>query len=194
MQDFWFYIQLGLQHVIDFSAYDHILFLAALAIPFTFKSWKKALVLVTVFTAAHCLSLALSTFGVVTFNVSLIEFLIPTTIFLTALFNLINVNLEIQHKSLEISLIATTFFGFIHGFGFSNYFKILLVEEEDKIALLLGFAIGIELSQLIIIISILFLALFIQSACMIKQSLYIGTISLVILVISIIMMVNTYPF
>ena len=41
MEEFWFYSVLGLNHVLDFSAYDHILFLSALAIPFTIKSWEK---------------------------------------------------------------------------------------------------------------------------------------------------------
>ena len=132
MQDFWFYIQLGLHHVLDFSAYDHILFLSALAIPFTFKSWKKVLILATVFTVTHCLSLALATFDILIFDISLIEFLIPVTIFLTAVFNLIYVNSEIQHKNVVLHLIATAFFGLIHGFGFSNYFKMLMAEEEDK--------------------------------------------------------------
>jgi len=65
MQDFWFYVKLGLDHVLDFSAYDHILFLSALAIPFTFKNWKKVLVLATIFTIAHCLSLMLSVYEIV---------------------------------------------------------------------------------------------------------------------------------
>ena len=59
MENFWFYIELGLNHVLDFSAYDHILFLTALSLPFTFKSWKKVLILATVFTIAHCFSLGL---------------------------------------------------------------------------------------------------------------------------------------
>ncbi|MEQ9582414.1 MAG: HupE/UreJ family protein, partial [Arenibacter sp.] len=54
MGNFWFYIQMGLEHVLDLDAYDHILFLAALAVPFTFANWKKILVLATIFTIAHC--------------------------------------------------------------------------------------------------------------------------------------------
>tara|TARA_R110002050_G_scaffold48356_3_gene112518 strand:- start:80878 stop:81462 length:585 start_codon:yes stop_codon:yes gene_type:complete len=194
MQDFWFYIQLGLHHVLDFSAYDHILFLSALAIPFTFKRWKKVLILATVFTVTHCLSLALATFDILIFDISLIEFLIPVTIFLTAVFNLIYVNSEIQQKNVVLHLIATAFFGLIHGFGFSNYFKMLMAEEEDKVTPLLGFATGIELSQLLIIISILLVAFFVQSVGRVKQSLYIIIASILILIITIPMLINTYPF
>ena len=74
MQEFWFYIKLGLNNVLDFGAYDHILFLAALAIPFTFKHWKRVVILATIFTIAHCVSLALSVYEVMTVDVSIIEF------------------------------------------------------------------------------------------------------------------------
>ena len=52
-------------------------------------------------------------------------------------------------------ILATAFFGLIHGFGFSNYFKMLMAEEEDKITPLLGFATGIELSQVTVILIVL---------------------------------------
>ena len=89
MQDFLFYTELGLHHVLDVNAYDHILFLLALVIPFTIKNWIKVLWLATIFTVTHCLSLGLSAFGIVTVDVSLIEFLIPVTILLTALYNIL---------------------------------------------------------------------------------------------------------
>lgn len=194
MQDFWFYIELGLHHVLDFSAYDHILFLAALAIPFTFRSWKKVLILATIFTVAHCLSLTLSTYEVLTIDVRLIEFLIPVTIFLTAVFNLIYANSALQHKNILLHVVATAFFGLIHGFGFSTYFKMLMAEEEDKVTPLLGFATGIEVSQLLIIISILVVAFFAQSVSRVQQTRYIIITSILVLVITIPMLINTYPF
>lgn len=194
MQDFLFYVILGLHHVLDFAAYDHILFLMALVIPFTFKSWRKVLVLATIFTFTHCLSLALSTYDVLTVDVSLIEFLIPVTIFFTAVFNLIYVKSEVEHKSLILHGIATAFFGLIHGFGFSNYFKMLMADEEDKITPLLGFATGIEISQLIIVLLGLALAFAFQIGAKIKQSLYIIIASIIVLVITIPLLINTFPY
>jgi hypothetical protein len=194
MEDFWFYIKMGLEHVLDPSAYDHILFLAALAIPFTFKSWKKVLVLASIFTFTHCLSLALSTFGIVVVSVSFIEFLIPVTIFLTAIFNLVYVKSDIQHRSILLHAVATAFFGLIHGFGFSNYFKMLMAEEEDKVTPLLGFAFGIELSQLVIVISVLIFAWILQVTLNVKQSIYIIIASILVLLITIPMLLATFPF
>jgi len=194
MGDFWFYIKMGLEHVLDLSAYDHILFLAALTIPFSFKSWKKVLLLASIFTATHCLSLALSTYEILVVDVGFIEFLIPVTIFITAVFNLIYVKADVQHKSMFLHIIATACFGLIHGFGFSNYFKMLMAEEEDKITPLLGFAFGIELSQLVIVISVLIVAWLMQNVFKVKQSIYIIIASIAVLLITIPMLVATFPF
>lgn len=194
MEEFWFYLEMGLHHVLDFGAYDHILFLSALAIPFTFKSWKRVLVLATVFTVTHCVSLALSVYEVATVDVSLIEFLIPVTIMLTALYNIYELKNSPQVQHIWLHSIATAFFGLIHGFGFSNYFKMLMAEEEDKVVPLLGFAGGIELSQLSIILCVLLLAFLTQSIFKLKQSWFIIVCSLIIVAITIPLLINTFPF
>lgn len=194
MENFWFYLKLGLEHVLDFSAYDHILFLAVLTIPFTFKSWRKVVVLATIFTITHCLSLALSAFKILEVDVSLIEFLIPVTIFLTAIFNLVHFQSKEEQKSMLWHGIATALFGLIHGFGFSNYFKMLMAEETDIITPLLGFAAGIELSQLTIVLTMLVVAYLVQSLARVKQSLFIIIASILVLLITIPMLIDTFPF
>lgn len=193
MQDFWFYIKLGLDHVLDFGAYDHILFLSALAIPFTFRSWKKVLILATVFTITHCLSLLLSVYEVLLMDVSLIEFLIPVTIFLTAVFNIVYQNMLQGQKSIALHIVATAFFGLVHGFGFSNYFKMLVAGEDEKVRPLLGFATGIEISQVTIVLTILALTYLFQSILKIRQSVFIWVTSIVVLLITIPMLYQTFP-
>lgn len=194
MENFWFYLQMGLDHVLDLNAYDHILFLSALALPFTFKDWKKVLLLATVFTVAHCLSLALSVYGIVTMDVALIEFLIPITILFTALFNLWHTIKSIENSNTGMHLIATAFFGLIHGFGFSNYFKMLMAEEEQKLTPLLGFATGIEFSQVAIILCVLILSYLFQSLVKLKAQIFIGVCSILIIAIVIPMLVETFPW
>ncbi|WP_350293685.1 HupE/UreJ family protein [uncultured Croceitalea sp.] len=193
MQEFWFYIKLGLEHVLDLNAYDHILFLSALAIPFTFKSWKQIVILATIFTVAHCTSLAFSVYGIFSINVALIEFLIPVTIALTAIFNFSRVFKKENVTGIYFQSLATAFFGLIHGFGFSNYFNMLMAEEDNKISPLLGFATGIEFSQIIIILIILTLAFLIQSVLKVKQSIFIGVTSILIFVATIPMLIDTFP-
>lgn len=193
MQDFLFYIKLGLNHVLDFGAYDHILFLSALAVPFTFKYWKRVLILATVFTITHCISLAFSVYEVVTVDVGLIEFLIPVTILLTALFNFTYVFKEAMDVGLFLHILATSFFGLVHGFGFSNYFKMLMAEEEDKITPLLGFATGIELSQVTIILVVLAIAYVVLDLLKIKRRIFITVASILIIAITIPLLIATFP-
>ncbi|NNK18413.1 MAG: HupE/UreJ family protein [Maribacter sp.] len=194
MENFLFYIELGLDHVLDFAAYDHILFLAALSLPFTFKSWKRVLVLVTVFTIAHCLSLALSVYDILVVDVGLIEFLIPVTILFTAVFNLLYIKSTSSGRSIVLHVLATAFFGLIHGFGFSNYFKMLMSGEDEKLSPLLGFATGIELSQVLIVLLVLGLAHVIQSFLKVKRQYFVTLASILVISITIPMLIATFPW
>lgn len=194
MENFWFYIKLGLEHVLDFGAYDHILFLAALAIPFTFREWKKVVLLATVFTVAHCGSLLLSVYEVIRVDVALIEFLIPVTIFLTALFNFWDLKANARSISLYIHVSVTAFFGLIHGFGFSNYFNMLMAGEEEKLAPLLGFATGIEISQVAVILVVLALAYIVEDLLKIERKRFIVGASILVALITIPMLIATFPW
>ena len=194
MESFWFYIKIGLDHVLDLAAYDHILFLGALAVPFTFKNWRKVVLLTTVFTITHCLSLILSVYEIVVLDTSLVEFLIPVTILMTVLFNFIYVRAVSEHKNLLLQLLATAFFGLIHGFGFSNYFKMLVGGEESKFSPLMGFAAGIEISQILIVCIILTLAFLLQSIFKLRQALFIVVASALIALITIPMLIETFPW
>lgn len=193
MNEFWFYIKLGFEHVLDLGAYDHILFLAALAVPFTFKSWKKVLILATIFTIAHCTSLALSAFGIVGVNALWIEFLIPVTIALTAIFNLYQLKMNKTTTAIGFHSIATAFFGLVHGFGFSNYFNMLMAEEENKLTPLLGFATGIEFSQVVIVLLVLSVAFLFLDVLKVKQKVFIAAVSALIVLVTIPMLIDTFP-
>lgn len=193
MENFYFYLKLGLNHVLDFAAYDHMLFLAALALPFSFKQWKKVVLLATIFTIAHCTSLYLSAFDVLVVDVSWIEFLIPVTILLTAVFNLLYLKSIESNRSLKLHVFATAFFGLIHGFGFSNYFKMLIAEQEEKFGALLGFAAGIELSQVIIVMLVLLLLYLFISVLKWKSDVVVAILSVLIILCTIPMLIATFP-
>jgi len=194
MQEFWFYVQMGLKHVLDVNAYDHILFLTALALPFTFKSWKNVLLLATVFTFTHCIALLLSVYETVIIEVSWIEFLIPVTILCTAIYNLYDGQIQKGTKTIWFHALVTGFFGLIHGFGFSNYFKMMIMGEEDKFGPLFGFASGIEISQVIIVLLVLVLAFVAQSIFKVKQRLFVITGSILIILVTLPLLYQTFPF
>ncbi|MEH6618443.1 HupE/UreJ family protein [Maribacter arcticus] len=194
MQEFWFYIQLGLHHVLDVNAFDHILFLSALALPFTFKSWKNVLLLATVFTITHCLALVLSVYEIMLIEASWIEFLIPVTILCTAIYNLMDKEVQKGTKTIWFHALATGFFGLIHGFGFSNYFKMMIMGTDDKLGPLFGFAAGIEISQVVIVLLVLVLAYVVQTMFHVKQSLFVIVGSILIMLITLPLLYQTFPF
>lgn len=162
MPSFDFYIKLGFQHISNLAGYDHILFLVVLCAVYRIEQWKKILILVTAFTIGHSITLAFASLDIFSIPSNIIKFLIPLTIFLTALHNVIwTPSAEVSAKMGRNYLMAL-FFGFIHGMDFSNYFKALLMDASAIVAPLLGFNIGIELGQLLIvffIVSIAFLFL-----------------------------------
>lgn len=163
MSEFMLYVQIGLHHVLDIKAYDHILFLTALVVPYHFKDWKKIITLVSVFTLGHTLALIMAVFDMVKVNVAYVEFLIPITILCTAIYNLFIAGKGSGKSNLSVAIFITLFFGIIHGLGFSNYFNSILGGSAgDKILPLLEFALGIELAQLAVVLSVLIASFFIQ--------------------------------
>ena len=152
MNSFVFYIQLGFEHISDMAGYDHILFLIALCAVYRLEQWKNLLILVTAFTIGHCITLALTSFSVITIPSNLIEFLIPVTIAITALHNIYSHNNSLKKlENMNGRYFMALFFGFIHGMGFSNYFRALLMDDSSILMPLLGFNLGIELGQLLVV-------------------------------------------
>ena len=164
MSEFWIYLEIGLRHVLDINAYDHVLFLIALTVPYSFKDWKRVLLLVSIFTLGHTLALLLSVFGVIVIKPEFVEFLIPITILITALYNIFTAGKTAKSDNISITGIITLFFGIIHGLGFSNYFKsILSGNPSDKVIPLLEFALGIELAQIIVVLVVLLISYILQT-------------------------------
>lgn len=164
MSDFWIYFNIGLQHVLDIKAYDHVLFLMALTVPYEFKSWKRILILVSLFTLGHTVALFLSVFNILSIKAEVVEFLIPITILITALYNIIILGKSAKKDSTTVAGIITVFFGIIHGLGFSNYFNSILTgKPTDKLAPLFEFALGIEVAQIIVVVAALLLAYVVQT-------------------------------
>ncbi|KLT68071.1 MULTISPECIES: HupE/UreJ family protein [Flavobacterium] len=164
MSQFWIYFQIGLKHVLDIHAYDHVLFLIALTVPYAFKDWKRILLLVSVFTIGHTVALVLSVFGIITVKVDLVEFLIPITILITALYHLFTAGKTSKNDGVNLLFFVTLFFGIIHGLGFSNYFKTILGGSATSKLLPLGeFALGIEVAQLVVVFVVLILSYIVQT-------------------------------
>lgn len=144
------YVKLGFDHILDVNGYDHILFVIVLCVAYKASEWKKMLVLITAFTIGHCVTLGLAAMGVVKVNATLIETLIPITIIISAILNIVSAQQrdEIFNK---LNYALALGFGLIHGLGFSNFFKSLVMPDESILPLLFSFNVGVELGQIAIV-------------------------------------------
>ena len=179
------YMELGFKHISDPKAYDHIVFIIALCAIYRLSEWKKVAILVTAFTIGHSITLALAALEIITFPGHIIEMLIPITILITCLYNVVfkKEKLEVDNifkkktteeesifnRQLSINYLFALFFGLIHGMGFSNFFRSLHGDESSIIKPLFAFNIGLELGQLLIVIKILVWSYFAMEIFKVKQ-------------------------
>ena len=133
------YLRLGVEHIL--TGYDHLAFLLGLLA--VCRKLSSVLAIVTAFTLAHSLTLAVAVLGLVTLPGRLVEPLIAVTIVAVAAENLWRGE-AVRHRS------AVAFgFGLIHGFGFAGALAAVgLGRDGAPIALpLLAFNLGVELGQ-----------------------------------------------
>ncbi len=163
MSQFWLYFKLGLDHVLDWQAYDHVLFLIVLVASYGFSTWKRVLWLVTLFTLGHTLALFLSVYEIVRVDSNYVEFLIPVTILATAIFDIATAGKKLRNTNFNILYFTTIFFGLIHGLGFSSYFKMIAAGSENKFLPLIEFALGIEAAQVIVVLAVMIIGFLLQN-------------------------------
>ncbi|RYY66287.1 MAG: HupE/UreJ family protein [Chitinophagaceae bacterium] len=156
MSDFGFYFRLGWEHIMSIDALDHLLFVWVLAAIYLLRDWRQVLVLVTAFTIGHSITLALSTLDIVEVPSAWTEFLIPCTIVFTAASNLFRRHFEPRY--LRINYVLALFFGLIHGLGFANTLRFMLVKGQSLGWGLFGFNVGLEAGQVVVVSVVLLLS------------------------------------
>lgn len=190
MNQFQLYFQLGIQHILDLGGFDHILFVIALCAIYLGRDWKKIIILVTAFTVGHSITLALATLNVIKVNADLIEFLIPVTIAITAVSNILKPKPS-NGRGVQINYFFALFFGLIHGLGFSNYLRSLLGKEASIFQPLLAFNLGLEVGQLVIVGIFLVAAMLLVGVIGINRKDWTLVISSVVLGMAIMMILDT---
>tara|TARA_B110000008_G_scaffold57006_2_gene56508 strand:+ start:2809 stop:3384 length:576 start_codon:yes stop_codon:yes gene_type:complete len=153
LETFFFFLELGVRHVIDFNGLDHFYFFIILALPYDFDKYLRLLKWVTLFTLGHCLTLFMNYYFNISVNYYWVEILIPLTI----IYSCVLIFFEDKDRDQNIFkyLTLTVFvFGLIHGLGFGRYFN-LMVQEDSSLISILGFAFGIEFAQLLVVLIIL---------------------------------------
>ncbi|WP_323789208.1 HupE/UreJ family protein [Psychroserpens sp.] len=187
-------LQVGIYHVLHINAYDHILFLLVLTLPYLFKDWKRILLLISIFTIGHCLSLSLVTYNIISVDIKVISFLIPLTILIVALFNIFTAGKKAQQSKMGLLFFIALFFGLIHGLGFENDLNASLSASENKLLAIIEIALGIEIGQLVIAFIVIFLSFLCQTIFRFSKRDWIMVISAIALGCVLPMLINSKLF
>ena len=140
-RDFMSWVQLGFVHILP-AGTDHVLFVMALALGT--RAWRPLILLVTTFTVSHSVTLALASLGVVPAGGRAVEIVIAASIVFLAIENLFEVKLGAR-------LAVVFVFGLLHGLGFASVLSELLAPGSALGLALLGFNVGVELGQLLVV-------------------------------------------
>lgn len=190
--DFIFFFKEGWHHIISQGALDHQLFIAALTAIFMPADWRRVIVLVTAFTLGHALTLMLSVYELLRFSDQWVEFLIPCTIAATALFNLGRT--EWSARRMRLSYFLAFGFGLIHGMGYANAIRFSLSREQHLGWGLFSFNIGLEIGQIFVVLLVLFTGLFVTRIPGVRRNHWVWALSLPVLLFSLGMIVERWPF
>ncbi len=192
MTDFLFYLTLGWEHIISLDALDHQLFVLVLVAVYSYNDWRKILVLVTAFTIGHSITLALSVLDIVRVPADWVEFLIPLTILITAADNILMRNK--QTSLMKLNYYLALIFGLIHGMGFANTARLMLAKEQNIFTPLLGFNIGLELGQVLVVLIILMVEFLLIKFFKLKKLHWMVFASAITLMISLKLCIERFPF
>ena len=139
------------------------------------------------------MTLALATLRVFRVPTSLIEFLIPVTIFVTGIWNVIQRGDRVEKTSHRFKYACALFFGLIHGMGFSNYLRSLLGSEDSLLMPLFSFNLGLEMGQVMIVLIVLLLSFLLVDVLGMKRREWNLLLSGAALGVSLILCIERWP-
>jgi hydrogenase/urease accessory protein HupE len=148
------FFKLGVEHIL--TGYDHLLFLGALLL--RGGAFLSLLKIITAFTVAHSITLALAVLGVVTIPGRIVEPAIAASIVWVALENLLRKDAPSQRW------VVSFFFGLVHGFGFASAIEPLKLPAGRLALALLGFNLGVETGQAFVVVLLLPLLLWMRGS------------------------------
>lgn len=192
IDSFLLYLSLGWEHIISTDALDHQLFILALIAAFSFDDWRKLLILITAFTVGHSITLAISLMDFFRILTAVVEFVIPVTIAITALYNIIT--RKKSQQLTKINYVLALVFGLVHGLGFANTARAAMSSEDSLLMPLLGFNIGLELGQIILVLVILILHFFAISLFRVNKKDWVMFISSGVFALSVQMALERWVF
>ena len=177
----------GIWHI--WIGFDHILFLLSLLLPAVLvqaekgwrgaerlgQAWREVLWVVTAFTVAHSITLSLAALGLISLPSRLVESAIALSVVLAAANNVWPV---VAHRRWVVAFC----FGLIHGFGFASVLAELGLPSDALALSLLGFNLGVESGQLVIVAAFLPLAFALRHTAFYRKGIFVGGSLLTMLV------------
>lgn len=136
------FFPLGIEHIL--TGYDHLLFLLALML--RGGGLWSLLKIITAFTIAHSITLALAALDIVVLPGALVESIIALSIAYVALENLL------PRYAVSRRWAVSFLFGLVHGFGFSSVLREIGLPKENLVLSLLNFNLGVEAGQLTVVL------------------------------------------
>ena len=146
----WSYIRVGATHML--TGYDHLLFLTGVI--FYLNSFMDILKFITVFTIGHCITLIGATYMGITADEHLVDAVIALSVLYKGFENLGGFE-KIKVKSPDL-LLMVGLFGLIHGFGLSTRLQSFDMGQDQFLAKILCFNLGVEVGQVLALIPIVF--------------------------------------
>lgn len=161
MSEFLLFFNHGLRYVLNWKTYDMVLFLILIGAAYNVSSWKKLLILVSLFTLGHFISTFLGTHNFVSVSRSMVLFLIPLTLMIGAIFNLFTAGKEKRFEKGGVFYVVATFFGLLQGLAFAPTFN--SINLKRNFLPLLELEAGIEAGQIVVVLIVLIIGYIFQS-------------------------------
>jgi hydrogenase/urease accessory protein HupE len=131
--------RMGVEHILSFEGYDHLLFLFALVL--LGGTFRSLTVVITTFTLAHSVALACAVLGLITPSSRVIEPAIALSIAYVGIENFVR-------KTTDKRWMLTLAFGFIHGFAFAGALREISLSRAEVPLALFSFNLGVEAGQI----------------------------------------------
>jgi hypothetical protein len=186
--DFSFFIEMGIHHILQLNALDHLLFILTISGMVLQKTWKHAMLVTGCFAVGHTAAMWIGLF--MNLPNLWIEFLIAATIVISGLWSYWKGE---EKQTGIIYFVATFIFGYIHGLGFVDAFEMMLPDRSQIVSGAIGFVLGLEMGQVLMLYLFLLVGFLLNRFSRFSTKYYVVASSVVSILGGIYMMVERWP-
>jgi hypothetical protein len=161
MSQFLLHYKEGFRYILDIYNVEYILFLISLLVVFTIKDWRRVIILLVFFILGYTITISIASFTAINYNIELIQFLLPLTIFFTSFSNIFKKKDNFRFQgNMQKNYFLALIFGAIHGFSYGKYLTDFTNGSMNIWNQFSAFNIGIGSGQILVSLSFLLIAFF----------------------------------